>query len=166
MKTLLAPILFCLVYTTASAQKTVTITDNSFSPSSLTITPGTKVTWVNKSSGTQHTTTSGTGCKPDGKWNSGNLDPNGSFSHTFQTAGTYKYFCIPHCSVGMVGTIEVKGGGSEAPDEETQQSATGTTTDSNKATDEAPKAQAMEEQNHAAHEKKKMSNNHRQRARR
>ena len=30
-----------------------------------------------------------------------------SFEHTFEVEGTYEYFCIPHESVGMLGTIEV-----------------------------------------------------------
>ena len=31
-----------------------------------------------------------------------------SYEHTFDTAGTYEYFCIPHESAGMVGTIQVE----------------------------------------------------------
>lgn len=31
------------------------------------------------------------------------------YRHTFETAGTFEYFCIPHESAGMVGTIEVQG---------------------------------------------------------
>ena len=41
-------------------------------------------------------------------WNSGTLAEQGAtFEHTFETAGTYDYFCIPHKSLGMVGRIVV-----------------------------------------------------------
>jgi plastocyanin len=31
-----------------------------------------------------------------------------SYEHTFDTAGSYEYFCIPHESAGMIGTIQVE----------------------------------------------------------
>lgn len=31
-----------------------------------------------------------------------------SYEHTFEVAGTYEYYCIPHESSGMVGTVEVE----------------------------------------------------------
>jgi len=30
-----------------------------------------------------------------------------TYEHKFTTAGTYPYFCAPHCSVGMTGTVTV-----------------------------------------------------------
>jgi plastocyanin len=45
---------------------------------------------------------------------SGDIGGDGSYEHTFDVLGTYEYFCIPHESVGMVGSIEVVEGG---PDE-------------------------------------------------
>jgi plastocyanin len=30
------------------------------------------------------------------------------YSHTFTTAGTYNYFCRPHCGAGMTATITVQ----------------------------------------------------------
>ena len=30
-----------------------------------------------------------------------------SYEHTFETLGTYEYYCQPHQSAGMVGTVEV-----------------------------------------------------------
>lgn len=46
---------------------------------------------------------------PDGAstFNSGNLDPKETFEHTFEVAGTYRYFCIPHEAAGMKGTVIV-----------------------------------------------------------
>lgn len=39
---------------------------------------------------------------------SGDVPGGESYEHTFETAGTYEYFCIPHESAGMVGTVEVQ----------------------------------------------------------
>lgn len=74
-----------------------------FNPSSLTISAGTQVRWVNTST-VLHTVT------PDGhsEWSAANLSNNGStFIHTFDTPGTYAYFCEPHVGSGMTGTITV-----------------------------------------------------------
>jgi len=35
------------------------------------------------------------------------LEIGDTYSHTFETAGAYTYVCIPHVSVGMVGSVEV-----------------------------------------------------------
>jgi plastocyanin len=40
-------------------------------------------------------------------WDSGPLNGGQTFSHAFTTPGTYKYFCIPHESLGMLATITV-----------------------------------------------------------
>lgn len=92
-----------------SGQLTITIGNYNFQPANVTVPQGTKVTWVNKTT-TTHTSTSGTGCSGDGKWNSGNLGEGASYSYTFGEEGTYNYFCIPHCSMGMVGVVNVKSG--------------------------------------------------------
>ena len=74
-----------------------------FSPSSLTISAGPAVRWVNVST-VLHTVT------PDGhsEWTSATLSNEGStFTHTFDTPGTYAYYCDPHLAQGMTGTITV-----------------------------------------------------------
>src|SRR5215216_1474257 len=86
---------------------TVNMRDNYFDQANITVPAGTTVTWV-QSGNNSHTTTS-----YDGLWDSGLL-PGGSgqtFSFTFNTPGTYRYFCRPHEAVGMVGTVTVTGGG-------------------------------------------------------
>jgi plastocyanin len=52
---------------------------------------------------------------PDGAdgWNSTTLR-RGSFDHTFETEGTYDYYCIPHKRLAMVGRIVVGGPGGPA----------------------------------------------------
>ena len=85
---------------------TVNIRDNRFDPSTITINVGDIVEWVNL--GTMiHTATSGSNCQPSGPFNSGNLNPNATFSFTFTTAGAVSYFCIPHCGE-MAGIITVQ----------------------------------------------------------
>jgi plastocyanin len=37
----------------------------------------------------------------------GLLDAGASYEHTFETAGTYEYVCIPHESSGMTGVVVV-----------------------------------------------------------
>lgn len=41
-------------------------------------------------------------------FNSGRLEPGDSWTHTFRTPGTYKYFCIPHEGADMYGWVEVQ----------------------------------------------------------
>ncbi len=77
-----------------------------FVPSELTIQEGDTVKWINVSS-TYHTSTSGSNCSPDGIWNSGFLAPGAEFLLPFDTSGTFLYFCIPHCGLGMIGTVTV-----------------------------------------------------------
>lgn len=78
---------------------------NTFSPSSKTISAGTTITWINRDSH-NHTVTSGSNRTPDGRFDSGSFGANGTFSHRFDTAGTYNYYCGLHS--GMTGTITVQ----------------------------------------------------------
>jgi len=38
----------------------------------------------------------------------GSIEVGETYSHTFEVAGEYQYFCIPHERGGMVGTIAVR----------------------------------------------------------
>src|ERR1044072_7422455 len=90
------------------ATVTVTIGNNCFcfSPSSVTIHPGDTVHWTWSSTG--HSTTSGTPGMPNGIWDSGILNQGSTFDHTFNTAGSFDYYCTPHgACCGMVGTVTV-----------------------------------------------------------
>jgi len=70
---------------------TVNIKNFSFSPSTLNVKTGTKVTWVNND-GVSHTVTSDSG----NILNSGTLASGASFSFTFTNPGTVKYHCSIH----------------------------------------------------------------------
>src|SRR5258706_14378411 len=78
----------------------IVIENFAFSPSDVTVTPGTKVTWVNKDEA-PHTATS-----TDKKFNSGGLDTDDKFSFVFNDKGDYPYFCALHPQ--MKATIKVK----------------------------------------------------------
>jgi len=86
----------------AAAESKVTIDNFTFSPPTLTVAAGTKVTWVNHDD-VPHTATST--AKPRA-FDSGTLDTDGQFSHVFSTPGTYDYFCAVHPK--MTGRIIVK----------------------------------------------------------
>jgi len=103
----------CLVFlqgNSFAATVQVDATNSQFTPKTVTINAGDTIKWVNKTSTIPHTSTSGQSCTPDGKWDSGTLQPGASFSRVFNTAGTFPYFCTFHCSIGMTGTITVNGG--------------------------------------------------------
>jgi len=80
---------------------TVKASNYKFAPKTLTITKGSRVTWnwVNGS----HTVTfvKGTYSKPLNATHK-------SASRTFNTAGTFKYYCKFHRSLGMTGKIVVQ----------------------------------------------------------
>ena len=77
-----------------------------FSPSSVTIHPGDQVRWTWSSSG--HSTTSGSPGQPNGIWDSGIHNQGATFTQTFNSAGTFPYYCVPHGGCcNMVGTVMV-----------------------------------------------------------
>jgi plastocyanin len=79
----------------------VTIRDMMFSPADITVKTGTTVTWTNQDS-IAHTvveTDGQNGPKSD------TLEPNESYSFTYETAGTFKYHCSIHPN--MTGAVTV-----------------------------------------------------------
>jgi len=79
--------------------------DHSFSPGSVSIQQGDTVKWTWRASG--HSVTSGTPGSPSGLFDSGINNSGHTFSHTFSDPGTITYYCIPHGSSGMVGSVTV-----------------------------------------------------------
>ena len=84
----------------SSPRVEVTMTDNRFTPGTVTVPAGGTVVWRNTSQ-MVHTVT-GNG------FSSGNLAPGATYSRTFGAAGTHSYHCVPHGQAGMVGTVVVK----------------------------------------------------------
>jgi len=85
------------------------IDSNTVNPAITTINVGDTVEW-DWVEGT-HSTTSGScqgeSCSPDGLWSSrSDLTAGATFSYTFNTAGTFTYYCIPHMGT-MLGTVIV-----------------------------------------------------------
>jgi plastocyanin len=70
-----------------------------------TINVGDTVVWNFASATATHTTTSDTGV-----WDSGNVNPGGSYSHTFTQAGSFPYHCNVH-PTQMKGTVIVQAAG-------------------------------------------------------
>jgi plastocyanin len=121
----------------ASAQEgqthTVDMTDELvFDPESLTIAPGDTVVWENVGSVGHSVTAYEEDIPAEAEYfasggfdnesaarsnypGQGDIAGGESYEYTFETTGTYEYFCIPHESVGMVGTITVQEGGAQEP---------------------------------------------------
>ena len=98
--------------------------DLEFVPDTFEVTVGETVTWENVGS-VEHSVTAYEDDIPEDAeyFASGDFDgesaardayPDGSiagdetYEHTFDTAGEYQYFCIPHEQAGMKGTITVQ----------------------------------------------------------
>ncbi|MGH3146024.1 MAG: plastocyanin/azurin family copper-binding protein [Rubrobacter sp.] len=93
--------------------KVVYIEDFYFSPASVSVQPGTTVTWVNAGK-VPHTVTA-----DSGQFDSGVLMPGDSYTVKFFGHGTLTYFCAIHPemrgSVGVGVPATYAGGGSHAP---------------------------------------------------
>jgi plastocyanin len=87
-----------------------------YTPDTVRVQAGETVRWEN-SSLIMHTVTADPGeATLDGSvqlpdaaepFDSGNLDPDETFEYTFETPGTYQYFCIPHEGAKMYGWVIV-----------------------------------------------------------
>ena len=84
-----------------------------FKPDALTVDAGSTVTWRQNDAGA-HTITSGTVTQggagvtpnPDGRFDSGSVEPGSTFTFTFAEIGTFPYFCALHPAT-MRGEIRV-----------------------------------------------------------
>jgi plastocyanin len=89
--------------TPAPASTTEVKIDNfSFSPATLTVAPGTTITWTNRDD-IPHTVVNSDDPRA---FKSKVLDTDEKFSYTFTKAGTFAYFCSMHPK--MTGTVVVK----------------------------------------------------------
>lgn len=98
----LATTLLVCAAANAAPARTVTLKDIAFSPRSLTVAKGTRVTFAFRDDTTVHNVTS-TGTRRFARISSRS---SGSASRTFARAGTYRYECTLH--PGMTGRIVVR----------------------------------------------------------
>jgi plastocyanin len=99
--------------------------DNAFTPATVNIGVGDRVGWINDSEW-GHTVTAyeddipaeaaffttgryDTEQAARDEWPDGNLEVGETYEHTFEVAGEYDYFCVPH-EDEMVGTVIVEDG--------------------------------------------------------
>jgi nitrite reductase (NO-forming) len=75
-----------------------------FGPAAVAVSPGTTVVWEWTGKGGSHNVEA-----DDGSFESEMVDTTGhTFSHTFEDAGTTRYFCLPHKAMGMKGVVVVE----------------------------------------------------------
>ena len=89
----------------AAVPVSIDMANFAFGPSELTVSAGTAVTWVNKDSGPRHSATAA-----DNSFDTGLFDSGNEATITFDTPGTYVYYCLLHGSPdgsGMAATITV-----------------------------------------------------------
>jgi plastocyanin len=79
----------------AAGSMTIAIKDFKFDPASQTVAKGATVTWTNRED-SLHTVTAGTPESPSGLFDSGEIDTGVEFGFTFDTPGTYPFFCARH----------------------------------------------------------------------
>jgi len=109
----------------ADGEQRIGMTDDlAYEPDAVTVSSGTTVVWENDGS-VAHTVTaygeeipSAADYFASGGFDSesaarddlqaGLIDDGETFEHTFETTGEYEYFCIPHESADMIGSITVE----------------------------------------------------------
>ncbi len=94
-----APTSAAAARTVRSGHVTVAISMYAFSPASLTVKAGTRVTWTN------HDDTAHTATANQGAFDTGTIDPDHSRTVTLTRPGTYPYHCVFHAF--MTATITV-----------------------------------------------------------
>ena len=84
-----------------SGEKAVSVGNNFFSPTTVTIGRGCAVRWTATTTRFHNSTSN-----PAGTWASGNFKSPDSYAYTFNTPGTYNYRCTIHS--GQTGTVIVQ----------------------------------------------------------
>ena len=84
----------------AASGNVIEIKEYKFTPDKLTVHEGASVTWINRDQ-VPHTVV-----EANKAFRSAALDTNDKFTYTFETPGTYTYFCSLHPQ--MTGTVTVQ----------------------------------------------------------
>jgi len=78
-----------------------------FDPAAIRVSTGTTVTWEWTGEGGGHNVVS-----DDGTFSSGDSDyvseAGYTYEYTFESAGNYTYYCVPHQGLGMLGAVVVE----------------------------------------------------------
>ena len=82
-----------------AAPVSISIIDNDYDPAETTVPVGTTVTWTNDGQA-PHTVTA------EGSFDSGDIEPGGTFEQTLEKKGTVDYVCTIH--PGQEGTVTVE----------------------------------------------------------
>jgi plastocyanin len=93
----------------AATTHNVSIVSSTFSPANLSIQVADSVRWTQQDAFIEHTSTSGQNGVPNGLWDSMGLSQGESFTHVFNSAGSFPYYCTPHFFF-MTGNVTVTGG--------------------------------------------------------
>jgi plastocyanin len=93
--------------------RNIKVEDYEFKPSSLTVNLGDTIRWFLDDG--SHTTTSTTIPSAAASWNAPVNSSNPVFIYVPTVAGTYSYKCVPHASMGMVGSFTVVGTATSVP---------------------------------------------------
>jgi plastocyanin len=90
-----------------SASASVSVGDNFYAPTSVTVAVGDTVTWNNNGQAPHSATAD------DGSFDTGVFDPGGRRSVSFDSAGTFSYYCTVHgqAQSGTVRVLASSGGG-------------------------------------------------------
>jgi len=76
-----------------------------FGPAAVRVSAGTTVVWEWNGLGSSHNVV-----EENGSFESEQVQEAGhTFSQTFEEAGTVKYYCTPHATIGMKGVVIVEG---------------------------------------------------------
>jgi plastocyanin len=116
----------CLGLGPTSDDYDVGMTAQAFRPRTVTVSVGDRVVWKNTSTRAHSVTAYGGGIPTEADffatggfdseeaarraWDGqrGAITSGQTFAHRFDTPGEYAYFCIPHETAGMVGTVVVE----------------------------------------------------------
>ena len=96
-----APSVFTMEAQAMEHDVEITMVDDRFEPTSLTIAAGTTVIWVNKGHDWHSVAAF------DGSFESGRIGPGERFSTRLEQPGNYQYLCKHHGLQGMIGQLTV-----------------------------------------------------------
>ncbi|MEN9560937.1 MAG: hypothetical protein RIQ56_210 [Candidatus Parcubacteria bacterium] len=94
---IISALAFLMPMFASAAQINVSIGDNTFSAQTVTINPGDTVVWKNNGQRSHNV------IADNGSFGSATIAPGGTFTYTFNTPGTFRYYCSFHGAPGGIG---------------------------------------------------------------